>query len=151
VDYYQITWEGNWATLPSSNCNATSKAKRCSGESTLDATGSMTYSFTGKCDVDLLNDHLIYRTHLGYSVAMSFASNNVGYEVEINGQRWSWTEVSPPNNCSYSVMYTTELSIVSTITITVTISDARSGRRALPGSLEKRDGPWFLDVNDFVY
>ena len=92
--------------------------------------------------------YLIQDARIGYSVAMSFASNNVGYEVVINGQTWSWTEFSSPDNCSYSVVYTAEFS--TTIDISVTISDARSGRRALLGSFEKRDGPWFLDVNDFV-
>jgi hypothetical protein len=79
---------------------------------------------------------------------MSFASNNVGYDVVINGQTWSWTEFESPNDCSYSVVYTA--GITTTINIKVTISDAASGRRALSGSLEERDGPWFLDVNDFV-
>ncbi|KAJ7794409.1 hypothetical protein B0H14DRAFT_2923089 [Mycena olivaceomarginata] len=124
VDSTEISWVGEWVS-----------AKRCSGESSLDAIGSMTYTFTG------------------YSIAMSFSSSNLAYSVSINGKSWSFagtgTSDAAASNCTYSVVSAVAAGTAQVISVEVSISDtaASSGRRELK---ERTDGPWHLDVNDFV-
>jgi hypothetical protein len=47
IDDTEITWVGAWESV-SSGCNATSNAKRCTGVSSLYASGNMAYNFTGE-------------------------------------------------------------------------------------------------------
>ncbi|KAF7345599.1 hypothetical protein MVEN_01578800 [Mycena venus] len=121
VDSTQISWVGEWVSIVST-CNATSKAKRCSGESSLDAAGSMTYTFTG------------------YSVAMSFSSSNLAYSVNINGKSWSFAETDASNtgasNCTYDVVYTVAAGTEQLISVEVLISDtaASNSRRGVRGA-----------------
>ncbi|KAJ6555962.1 hypothetical protein B0H19DRAFT_1151646 [Mycena capillaripes] len=136
VDSTQISWVGEWVSIVST-CNATSKAKRCSGESSLDAIGSMVYTFTG------------------YSIAMSFSSSNLAYNVSINGKSWSFagTDASDAkaSNCTYDVVYTVAAGTEQLISVEVLILDTAtsSSRRELKQRADS-DGPWHLDVNDFV-
>ncbi|KAF8184591.1 hypothetical protein K438DRAFT_1974376 [Mycena galopus ATCC 62051] len=136
VDSTQITWVGEWVSIVST-CNATSKAKRCSGESSLDAIGSMSYTFTG------------------YSIAMSFSSSNLAYNVSINGKSWSFGQTdasdAKASNCTYDVVYTVTAGAEQLISVEVLTLDtaALSRRRELEERTDS-DGPWHLDVNDFV-
>ncbi|KAJ7211632.1 hypothetical protein GGX14DRAFT_623266 [Mycena pura] len=132
VDNTDITWEGAWVTTTSA-CNATSSAKRCAGDSSLDATGTMTYSFTG------------------YSIAMSFASSNLAYGVQINEKSWSFS-AADAFNCTYGIVYNVEFQEVQTINVQVNIDSTSSDRRSISGATleERADAPWHLDVNDFV-
>ncbi|KAF7360664.1 hypothetical protein MVEN_00798100 [Mycena venus] len=128
VDNTEITWVGAWESV-SSGCNATSKAKRCTGENSLDASGNMAYTFTG------------------YSIAMSFASSNVAYGVVINEKVWTFSETDT-SNCTYDVVY--QAGEARLIAVQVTIGQPHSGRRSILGIEERADDPWHLDLNDFV-
>lgn len=159
VESTQISWVGEWVSIVS-NCNATSKAKRCNGESSLDAFGSMTYTFTGESpfayclQVGASNVHHAC-LHAGYSIAMSFSSSNLAYSVNINGKSWSFAETdeshTKASNCTYDVVYTAVAGAEQLISVEVLIldTDTSSGRRGLEERADS-DGPWHLDVNDFV-
>jgi hypothetical protein len=96
---------------------------------------------------------LITHLHAGYSIAMSFSSSNLAYSVSINGKSWSFagtgTSDAAASNCTYSVVSAVAAGTAQVISVEVSISDtaASSGRRELE---ERTDGPWHLDVNDFV-
>jgi hypothetical protein len=86
---------------------------------------------------------------------MSFSSSNLAYSVNINGKSWSFTETDESHikasNCTYDVVYTAAAGAEQLISVELIImdTDASSGRRGLEERADS-DGPWHLDVNDFV-
>ncbi|KAJ7209044.1 hypothetical protein C8J57DRAFT_1257694 [Mycena rebaudengoi] len=117
VDDTKISWIGEWVSV-GSTCNATSNAKRCSGESSLDASGGMLYTFSG------------------YSISMSFASSNLVYSVQINEKTWSFSGSTglEASNCAYDVVYQVEASTAQLILVKIDIGlNAKRSIRA-PGS-----------------
>ncbi|KAJ7242206.1 hypothetical protein C8J57DRAFT_1557872 [Mycena rebaudengoi] len=145
VDSTEITWMGEWVSVYST-CNVTSKAKRCSGENSLDAIGlcTMKYTFTG------------------HSIAMTFASSNLAYSVLINEKSWSFSGTAGgldgmASNCTYDVVYQVAVSEAQSISVQVDIWGASTSgdRRSIPAAHvvdERADvgGQWHLDVNGFV-
>lgn len=94
-----------------------------------------------------LSNH-IYFCYIGYSIAMSFASSNVAYAVEINERIWTFPETDT-SNCTYNVVY--QAGEARLIAVQVIVGGLHNGRRSIPGTLEQReDDLWHFDVNDFV-
>lgn len=82
---------------------------------------------------------------------MSFASSNIEYSILINEKTWLFSGADA-FNCSYDVVYNTQFEEIQTIEVEVTIDGTSFDRRSIPGTVleERADGPWHLDVNDFV-
>jgi hypothetical protein len=82
---------------------------------------------------------------------MSFSSSNVAYSVAINGKSSSFagtgTSDAAASNCTYNIVSTVGTEELISVEVNILDTTASSDRRALE---ERTDGPWHLDVNDFV-
>ncbi|KAJ6560100.1 hypothetical protein B0H19DRAFT_1146499 [Mycena capillaripes] len=125
----EITWTGDWFLVPST-CSSGSKAKRCSGNSSVIADGIMGYFFTGS------------------SIYLSVASTNAQYIVTIDGETTNFgggssDAIAAPANCTFGWSKT---NLVGTGQHFLQISILG----AIDDTKRDFDAPWSLDIQNLV-